>query len=188
MKLKTMFPVVANLTGKSVKEIRNLPFSDLSKTLEVASKIMAESPENPVELPIKIDISEGELIFSKHATAATMAHIPVGGDKAGEEELDETAEKFECDEWPYTMLLTYPVQLGSETKSEIVFRNRLTSGMVENMDVEGGMVLADLFPAIARMTGETTVTVERMRWYDVQQAMKVVGYFLAGGQPTGVKK
>lgn len=189
MKMREMFPVVAGITGKNKKVVEGLGWKDLQKALEISTKIMAEKPGEELELPVELKLEEPledgttVLLFCNHVTAGMMGHIPVNGQEDQEDQPQE--EPLEITEWPHIMPLAYPVPLGTETKTELTFRNKLRAGMVGDMDVGGTMRLRDLFPIISKMTGETTVLVERLRWCDAQAAMKVVGHFLGSGQKTG---
>lgn len=189
MKMREMYPVVAGATGRDKKTVEGLGWKDLQAAMTMTTKLMAEKPGEEIELPLEMKLEEPledgttVLLFQHHITAGMMGHIPVNSE---EQDQDQPAqEPLEITEWPYTMPLAYPVQLGTETKTELVFRNKLRAGMVGDMDVGGTMRLRDLFPIISKMTGETTVLVERLRWCDVQEAMKVVGHFLGNGPQTG---
>lgn len=100
----------------------------------------------------------------------------------------ETTPETPRVELPYTISLDEPVEIGSETRTEITFRNRLTAGMLGHIPVGGSQKMADFFPIIGKMTGETPVFVERLGYSDLVRCIEVVsGFFSNGTPPTGAR-
>lgn len=83
---------------------------------------------------------------------------------------------------PYTLKLEYPVTLGKDTKTEVVFKNRITLGMTAHIPAGevGAQKIGHQIPLVAGMTGELPILVKNLDFYDAQKCMEIVTYFLTG--------
>lgn len=84
-------------------------------------------------------------------------------------------------ELPFTLKLSKPITLGSETLDSFTFRNEPTAGDVENMPVRD-QKMGHFYPVISKMTGETLVSVRKLSFKDMQNCMEIANYFLGGSE------
>lgn len=91
-------------------------------------------------------------------------------------------EKTEVD--PNVLILSEPVQFGSETIEKLTFtplRGKALKGLPLQMSMDDMLTLA------ARSCGQPTAVLEMMNLGDTMEAIAKVGNFLGRGLPTGDK-
>ena len=90
---------------------------------------------------------------------------------------------------PYELELRSPVEVGSETIEKITFKNEPDGDMVGSLPAGGKefFQMQHFYPIISKMTGESSRTVRKMKYADLQVCLDVVSYFLGDGQETGTK-
>lgn len=100
------------------------------------------------------------------------------------------SKKPETINLPYDVILTTPVEYGSETTKKITFKNRLQAYMMKDIPMSQKMELTPgaLYPVIAEMTGEFIEVIEKMDWCDALTCINVVTSFLGNGPTAGNTK
>jgi hypothetical protein len=95
-------------------------------------------------------------------------------------DVDVDDESFELG---HILILEEPIQLTPDkTITKLVFKNRITLGMVAHMPVGDikNQRLGHMIPIIEGMTGQTDTVIKRLGWNDAMRAVEVVAYFLGG--------
>lgn len=85
---------------------------------------------------------------------------------------------------PHTVELIEPIQVTPTiTRTELVFKNRLTAKMVGAWNIDTrNLSWAHYFPVISAMTGEPSSVVEKLGPADLDQCAAVVAYFFMRGR------
>lgn len=99
-----------------------------------------------------------------------------------EEKLEQEQEQeFQL---PYTVKLSYPIEYGKRTISEITFQRRPRAGDVRQMSVQN-QTFGDILNIVSKCTAQPTSVVERMDLDDVSECARIVNSFLSSGTVSG---
>lgn len=86
---------------------------------------------------------------------------------------------------PYTHRLHYPVAVGTEPLTEIVFVRRLVAKDLKGIPAEG-LTLDHMVLLIARVVGKPVAIIEQIDAADIVELAEVVQSFLPSSQKTGM--
>lgn len=82
------------------------------------------------------------------------------------------------------IVLDYPIQVGSETITEIKINRRPKAG--DLMDMKSGeQTLGDIMKIVSKISGETMETVKELDLEDLQKVSEVVQNFLGNSPKIG---
>lgn len=86
----------------------------------------------------------------------------------------------------HTLKLKFPIKDGSETISELKFRQATAKDMGK-LKMGGDQRLEDYFWMASRLTGQRTDVIEKLSPYDILEVAGYLGECMGDGQPTGEK-
>lgn len=85
---------------------------------------------------------------------------------------------------PHTHKLKYPIQIGDETTTEIVFKRRLIAKDLKGIPADG-MTLDCTTLMLSRVVGKPVAVMEQLDAEDLTDLAEVIGSFLSRGRTTG---
>ena len=87
---------------------------------------------------------------------------------------------------PHTYKLAHPIQWGTETLAEVVFKRRLQAKDFKGVPAGGDLKFDHMMLILARVTGMSQAQIEELDAADLQALSEVVNSFLSNGQGIGV--
>lgn len=82
---------------------------------------------------------------------------------------------------PCKVELERPIKVGSNTLTELEFKNEMQVSFMEHMPISGGKYgvqkVGHIIPVISKMTGETMATIKQITFSDFQKCSEIVAFF-----------